>query len=410
MTDPLVLVLRHEPPIVIGGLALHERAILLALRAGLSVSTWGASAPDPVSRQRLVSRRATFAVLSPDHGPLDDLELGRPIVVVGARALFTAALLEAFTDTAAADPASARVVLDGEAPALLYLPPVLVSRMTSCLSIESMFAWLSARELVRAWAAPEAFARVVHPQDADAIERAYIRHLNGKESYFTKKIRRFSVPLSSRLARHGVRPSTVTLGGLVLAMASAWCLAQGPYLWGVLGGVLYYASMVCDCSDGEVARLTLRDSPFGAWLETFVDYSTYIMLWWALVLSAGVRPDAQWLEAAARIAIAGSVIVIIVASYLRFRVARTDPGQFDEASSKAMASSTGLNRFARWGRQWIKRSTIAHLVVALAVVNQVPALLYLWAFGAGVAAVVILAVQPFVIQRVLVRSTRVKSA
>ena len=98
------------------------------------------------------------------------------------------------------------------------------------------------------------------------------------ESYFTKKIRRFSVPLTGRLVRLGASPTQVTAGGFVLAAASAWCFAQGRYLEGLVGGILYYTSMVCDCSDGEVARLTLRDSPFGAWLETVVDYLTYFLL------------------------------------------------------------------------------------------------------------------------------------
>lgn len=409
MKPPLVVVLRGESPPILGGLTLSERAILLALRAEQSVRTWGPRALDPESRQRLASRMATFEEHPSGQDPLDRIEFGRAVIVVGASTLFSPTLIEELGSAAATDPDAARVILDGHSPVLLYVPPVLVPRVRSCRSIQSMGECLTAQDLVRAWMPKGAFARVVNAQDVAAIEREYSRHLNGKESFFTKKIRRLSVPLTSHLVRLGARPAGVTLGGLMLAIASAWCLAQGQYLWGVLGGVLYYASMVCDCSDGEVARLTLRDSPFGAWFETFVDYSTYIMLWWALSVSAASRPDAQWLNRAAEVSLAGSIVVIAVASYLRFRVAAADPGQFDEASAKAMASTTPLNRFARWGRQWIKRSSLAHLVLALALVNQAPALLYLWAFGASVAAVVILAVQPFVARRVVVNPTHVKS-
>ena len=97
-----------------------------------------------------------------------------------------------------------------------------------------------------------------------------------------------------------------------------------------------------------------------------------------------------------------------VAAYLRHRVAAADPGQFDDASAQAMASASRFHRFARWGRQWIKRSTVAHLIVALALVNQLPVLLYLWAFGATVASVVILAVEPFVVRRVAVAPAGVR--
>jgi len=119
-------------------------------------------------------------------------------------------------------------------------------------------------------------------------------------------------------------------------------------------------------------------------------------------------PDNFALEAAI-VALAGSVVVVMVAGYLRLRVARNDPGQFDDASAAVLRSSTTFHRFARWGRQWIKRSTIAHLVVAFAIVNQLWMLIYLWAFGAVVAAVVIIGVEPFVARRVKVAAPEVRA-
>jgi phosphatidylglycerophosphate synthase len=245
--------------------------------------------------------------------------------------------------------------------------------------------------------------RVTSAGDIAVVERDYVRHLTGKgEGYFTKKIRRFSVPLTARLVHLGARPTHVTLGGLALAIASAWFLARGSYAAGLLGAVLYYVSMIFDCSDGEVARVTLREGPFGAWLETVVDYVTYFLILAAVTIASQMRPHAQAYRTAAWIALAGTVVVIAVAGYLRHRVAAADPGQFDDASAKALATASAVHRFARWGRQWIKRSTVAHLVVFLALVDQLPVLLYLWAFGATVASVVILAVEPFVVRQVMV--------
>jgi hypothetical protein len=93
---------------------------------------------------------------------------------------------------------------------------------------------------------------------------------------------------------------------------------------------------------------------------------------------------------------------------LRRRVAAGDPGQFDEASAKVMAEASWFHRTASWSRQWIKRSTIAHLVLALAILNQLPVLLYLWAFGATVTAVVMVAVEPLVVRRVSVEAATVR--
>jgi phosphatidylglycerophosphate synthase len=165
--------------------------------------------------------------------------------------------------------------------------------------------------------------------------------------------------------------------------------------------------MICDCSDGEVARLTLRDSPSGAWLETMVDYSTYFLVLGALTVASVTRPDADALWIAALIACIGSITVGLAATVLRQKVAAADPGQFDESSARALASASPFRRFARWGRQWIKRSTVAHLIVVLALVNQLHVLLYVWAFGATVASVTILAVGPFVLRRAKVAPVHV---
>ena len=78
----------------------------------------------------------------------------------------------------------------------------------------------------------------------------------------------------------------------------------------------------------------------------------------------------------------------------------TAPGDFDESSARVLSSAGPLQRFASWNRQWIKRSTLAHLIGVLALIGQLPALLYLWAFGASLASLVIIAVAPFVVRRV----------
>jgi phosphatidylglycerophosphate synthase len=147
------------------------------------------------------------------------------------------------------------------------------------------------------------------------------------------------VPLTSRLVHIGATPTQVTLSGLALAAASAWCMARGSHGADVLGAVLYYMSMIFDCSDGEVARLTVRDTPFGAWLETIVDYLTYFLMLAALTAASQNRPGADAYRIAAAVALVGSIVVVSVAGYLRHSVAAADPGQFDDASAKDIDSS-----------------------------------------------------------------------
>jgi phosphatidylglycerophosphate synthase len=391
----------------VGGLTLTERAVLLAHRAGLRpVCVWGVRALDPDSDARLQSRGVVVVQQSPASAPLEGAGNDEGVVIVGPRILFGPAVLADLIDSAGpGDLSPATAVSEAGVPLLLYVPPGAVADVRTCRSIETMVAALATRRGVRDLPLAGRFCRRVEEADRTSlIERAYVRYLNGGEgeSYFTKKIRRFSVPLTSLLVRLGATPTVVTGAGLALAVASAWCLARGSYGAGLLGAVLYYASMIFDCSDGEVARLTVRDSRFGAWLETIVDYLTYFLILGALTIASQDRAGAATYRVAAAVALMGSVVVAAVAGYLRHRVAAADPGQFDDVSANALASATRFHRFARWGRQWIKRSTVAHLVVALALVNQLPVLLYLWAFGATVAAVVIVVVEPFVVRRVRV--------
>jgi phosphatidylglycerophosphate synthase len=363
-------------------LTLTERAVRLADRAGL--------------RPIVISGGDALTAMG---GPQDIAD----VLIVGPDTLFDPAL-PAGLMAAAGSTGTPMAVLEGGSPRLLYVPAIASSLLSHGRSVDSMAAALTAHGDTRTFTGPNVFCRRIEsPGGVAAAERDYIRHLNGRhESYFTKQIRRFSVPLSRHLVHLRATPAEVTLTGLLAAALSAWCLAQGSYGLGLVGALLYYISMIFDCSDGEVARLTLRDSPSGAWLETIVDYGTYFLLLAALVTAVRSRPDAGPFLVAASVALSTSLVVVGVASYLRHRVAAADPGQFDDASATAMADAPPLHRFARWGRQWIKRSTIAHLVVGLAIVNQLPILLYLWAFGATTAAIVILTVMPFVVRRVSV--------
>jgi phosphatidylglycerophosphate synthase len=404
------LVLDEGAPIALGGLTLTERAVLLADRNGLApVYVWSAGTPDAAALARLQSRGVAPLQLASGLAPLEGTRDDEATVVVGSNVLFGPTLLAALTNRSEhREKGEATAVFEAGAPLLIYLPPEARPGVLTCRSIDAMAASLAARGALRELPMADKFGRrVTRSADIPALERSYIRHLTGSgESYFTKKIRRFSVPLTTCLVRVGASPTQVTLGGLALAIASAWCLAQGDYLTGVLGALLYYASMIFDCSDGEVARVTEREGPSGAWLETIVDYLTYFLILGAITIASQGRGHAEGYRIAASVALVGSVIVSFVAGYLRHRVAASDPGQFDDASARVMASSSRFHRFARWGRQWIKRSSVAHLVVVLALVDQLPALLYLWAFGATVASLVIVAVEPFVVRRVTVANSR----
>ncbi len=163
---------------------------------------------------------------------------------------------------------------------------------------------------------------------------------------------------------------------------------MGWYWTGLLGALLYYASSVLDCSDGEVARTQFRESAFGCWLETATDYASYVFVWAGLTAGiARTTSTGLYLDAAA-VALGTTLLLFALTGYLRHRVARADPGRFDDLIGAACAGQgRGWHRFSGWARQWLKRSTVAHLLLALALLDQLKVLLHLWAIGASIALV-----------------------
>lgn len=93
------------------------------------------------------------------------------------------------------------------------------------------------------------------------------RHLN----------RPVSIIITRILAHSSVTPNQFTLFTGLLSILTAWLLAQGPY-WGfMLGALLFHLTSILDGVDGELARLKFMSSPFGQWLDTLVDNSSYVL-------------------------------------------------------------------------------------------------------------------------------------
>jgi phosphatidylglycerophosphate synthase len=394
-----------DPPLIVGGLSLVERAVLAAQRAGVwrSVVVGVPDTGGPMAA-RLRARGANVTFIDWPALPSQDFSGG--VLLIRHSVLVEPRALGMLLDRSGTHEATDGVLVAGGSagdPDLAFLPGSAAGVLAGVNGADDAMQRVARLEPRREVSLARFFCRRLESDsNVAAAETDYVRYQNGRESFFTKKIRRFSVPLSRVLVRRGVTPNQVTLMGLLLAVAAAIAVSLDVYIVTLAGALLYYGSMILDCSDGEVARLSFRDSRFGAWFETVVDYVTYFLLLGGLVLASQRHGRPRLDVEAAIVALIASLVVVAVAGYLRLRVAGDDPGQFDDASAAVLRRSTKFHRFARWGRQWIKRSTIAHLIVAFAIVNQLWMLIYLWAFGAVVAAVVIIGVEPFVVRRVKV--------
>jgi CDP-diacylglycerol---glycerol-3-phosphate 3-phosphatidyltransferase len=89
-----------------------------------------------------------------------------------------------------------------------------------------------------------------------------------KDSY-TVGVRRAVVPLAGRLVTGGrVTPNGLTVGGLVLNVATVPLILSGHFIW---AAVVLLLAGVCDMLDGAVARISEQVTPFGAFLDSTSD-------------------------------------------------------------------------------------------------------------------------------------------
>jgi phosphatidylglycerophosphate synthase len=96
--------------------------------------------------------------------------------------------------------------------------------------------------------------------------------------------RRISWRISDWLARTRVMPNQVTLLATALGLLSAWLFAI-PRYWPRLGGAaLFVVTITLDGVDGELARLKMAMSRFGAMLDVVTDNVVHIALFAGIMI------------------------------------------------------------------------------------------------------------------------------
>jgi phosphatidylglycerophosphate synthase len=95
--------------------------------------------------------------------------------------------------------------------------------------------------------------------------------------------RRLSWRLSLALARHpAVTPNQISLAAIAVGVAGALLVAVGGYWTRLAGLAVIQLASVLDCVDGEVARLTGRESRIGEWLDIAGDTIAHAALFVAI--------------------------------------------------------------------------------------------------------------------------------
>lgn len=102
--------------------------------------------------------------------------------------------------------------------------------------------------------------------------------IKSTDGWVSKHLNRpVSISISRMLAHTPITPNQFTIFTGLLGVLAAYLLAKGPY-WGfMIGAFLFHFTSILDGVDGELARLKFKASPFGQWLDTLVDNSSYVL-------------------------------------------------------------------------------------------------------------------------------------
>jgi len=87
-------------------------------------------------------------------------------------------------------------------------------------------------------------------------------------SHFDRHISQF---ISKRIAHFDVSPNQITLIGMSLGLIAAFLLSRPGYWPKLIGSLLFVICVIVDGVDGEVARLKLKESNFGHYLDIVTD-------------------------------------------------------------------------------------------------------------------------------------------
>lgn len=107
-----------------------------------------------------------------------------------------------------------------------------------------------------------------------AAELLTRRYDTPDQAFMTREVsQRLGAVLAAGAFSLRMSPNAVTLTGLACMLLGAWAFAAGEGAAGIVAPLLLWQlGFGFDCADGQLARATKRQSPFGGWLDVACDH------------------------------------------------------------------------------------------------------------------------------------------
>jgi phosphatidylglycerophosphate synthase len=290
------------------------RMLMAAVRAGCRrVYVPGIFRGSRVERAIAATPAARAATVWLDH---DAAPPGRPLLLLPAAAVVPpAALAPILTAPPLALLGTSR---DGDAPVVAASAALVAALWTSITAGQPLGDALGRAlksEDVAAIPGPGWYVRAAAaPARQEAEARLYAGLASAIDTWLdTVFHRRLSARLSRMAVAGGVTPNQITVASLLVGLGAVWCFSQATPARAIVGLLLYVVAVVLDHADGEVARLTFAESPFGAWLDVAVDTAIHALL----VVAMGMTAQRVGGRGAALVGVVAAIGVVASAALTR---------------------------------------------------------------------------------------------
>lgn len=97
-------------------------------------------------------------------------------------------------------------------------------------------------------------------------------------------VRRKLLPFLKFCTERNISPNAITWLGFAVHMLGCFLLLPKSYFVGLLASIILIFSWVLDCADGSLARVAMKESPYGKKLDTVLGNISNIALFMALII------------------------------------------------------------------------------------------------------------------------------
>jgi phosphatidylglycerophosphate synthase len=229
-------------------------------------------------------------------------------------------------------------------------------------------------------------------QPGDAEPELIRRAGKTTDGVYSRLNRKLSAPMVRWLSYTPVTPNMVSFGGLIVAIGAGLCFAQGSWAWGVAGAALFFLSGMFDEMDGMLARLKFQESAFGCWLETIIDYATYLLIFAGMTAGGYQRGGLPYLVLGAALLLGCVLAFIAVGIQRKLATPAGRPNEYPQRYLAALErdAANPISRAVRQIQFLTKKSVLIHYIMLFALLDALGIVLFLGAFGANVAWIVTL--------------------